>query len=231
VANPDETAARLYRTGDRARLHGDGRGAFLGRVDDQLKIRGYRVEPDEIAAALGALPGVQACAVTARDDDGGERRLVAYVVPAAGAALGRDALAAALRRSLPDYMVPTTFVALPVLPLTTNGKIDRAALPAPDAGNTLHDGEVVAPRSEVETELAAILSVLLGVEEVSVQDNFFLLGGHSLLGTQLIVRVRDVFGVELSLRTLFDAPTIADLATEIERARLPEAASPQGGHK
>jgi amino acid adenylation domain-containing protein len=224
VPHPDEPEARLYRTGDRARLLSDGRVAFLGRVDDQLKIRGYRVEPDEIAAALGAQPGVAACAVVAREDDGGERRLVAYLVPAAGATLGRETLPAALRRSLPDYMVPATFVALPALPLTTNGKVDRAALPSPDAANMLRDGEVVAPRTEVETELASILSALLGIAEVSVQDNFFLLGGHSLLGTQLIVRVRDVFGVELSLRTLFDAPTIADLATEIERARLAEAA-------
>ena len=162
--------------------------------------------------------------MVALDDDGGERRLVAYVVAAPGAALGREALGTALRRSLPDYMVPATFVVLSSLPLTTNGKVDRAALPAPDASNTLRDGELVAPRTEVETELAAILSALLAVEGVSVEDNFFLLGGHSLLGTQLIVRVRDVFGVELSLRTLFDAPTIADLAAEIERARLAEAA-------
>jgi acyl-coenzyme A synthetase/AMP-(fatty) acid ligase/acyl carrier protein len=224
VPHPDEPGARLYRTGDRARLLADGRVAFLGRVDDQVKIRGYRVEPDEIAAALGAQPGVAACAVVARDDDGGERRLVAYVVAAPGAALGREALGTALRRSLPDYMVPATFVVLSSLPLTTNGKVDRAALPAPDASNTLRDGELVAPRTEVETELAVILSALLAVEGVSVEDNFFLLGGHSLLGTQLIVRVRDVFGVELSLRTLFDAPTIADLAAEIERARLAEAA-------
>jgi amino acid adenylation domain-containing protein len=223
VPHPDEPGARLYRTGDRARLLADGRVAFLGRVDDQLKIRGYRVEPDEIAAALGAQPGVAACSVVARDD-GDERRLVAYVVPAPGAGLGRDALTAALRRSLPDYMVPATFVTLSGLPLTISGKVDRAALPAPDATNMLRDSDRVAPRTEVETELAAILSSLLGVDEVSVQDNFFLLGGHSLLGTQLIARVRDVFGVELSLRTLFDAPTIADLAAEIERARMAEAA-------
>ena len=223
VPHPDEPGARLYRTGDRARLLGDGRVAFLGRVDDQLKIRGYRVEPDEIAAALGAQPGVAACSVVARDD-GGERRLVAYVVPAPGAGVGREALIAALRRSLPDYMVPATFVTLAALPLTISGKVDRAALPAPDATNTLRDGDVVAPRTDVETELAAILSSLLGVDEVSVQDNFFMLGGHSLLGTQLIARVRDAFGVELSLRTLFDAPTIADLAAEIERARMAEAA-------
>ena len=223
VPHPDEPGARLYRTGDRARLLGDGRVAFLGRVDDQLKIRGYRVEPDEIAAALGAQPGVAACSVVARDD-GGERRLVAYVVPAPGAGVGREALIAALRRSLPDYMMPATFVTLAALPLTISGKVDRAALPAPDATNTLRDGDVVAPRTDVETELAAILSSLLGVDEVSVQDNFFMLGGHSLLGTQLIARVRDAFGVELSLRTLFDAPTIADLAAEIERARMAEAA-------
>jgi amino acid adenylation domain-containing protein len=224
VPHPDEPGARLYRTGDRGRLLADGRVAFLGRVDDQVKIRGYRVEPDEIAAALGAQPGVAACAVVARDDEGGDRRLVAYLVPAAGTSLARDALVTALRRSLPDYMVPATFVTLPALPLTANGKVDRAALPAPDATNTVRDDDVVAPRTEVETELAAIVSSLLGVDEVSVQDNFFLLGGHSLLGTQLVVRVRDTFGVELSLRTLFDAPTIADLAAEIERARLAEAA-------
>jgi amino acid adenylation domain-containing protein len=223
VPHPDQPGARLYRTGDRARLLADGRVAFLGRVDDQIKIRGYRIEPDEIAAVLGAQPGIAACAIVARDDDG-ERRLVAYVVPTADATLGREALVAALQRNLPDYMVPATFVTLAALPLTTNGKIDRAALPAPDGSNTLGDGEIVAPRGEVETELAAILSSLLGLPEVSVQDNFFLLGGHSLLGTQLIVRVRDVFGVELSLRALFDAPTIADLAVEIERARLAEAA-------
>jgi len=120
--------------------------------------------------------------------------------------------------------MPATFVTLAALPLTISGKVDRAALPAPDATNTLRDGDVVAPRTDVETELAAILSSLLGVDEVSVQDNFFMLGGHSLLGTQLIARVRDAFGVELSLRTLFDAPTIADLAAEIERARMAEAA-------
>jgi amino acid adenylation domain-containing protein len=228
VPHPDDPGARLYRTGDRARRLGDGRVAFLGRVDEQLKIRGYRIEPDEITAALGAQPGIAACAVVGRDE-GGERRLVAYVVPALGATLGREALTVALRRTLPDYMVPSTFVVLSALPLTTNGKVDRAALPPPDASNTLHDGGVVGPRTELETELAAILSSLLGVSEVSVQDNFFLLGGHSLLGTQLIARVRDTFGVELSLRALFDAPTIADLATEIDRARLAATHSAQEG--
>ena len=223
VQHPSDPGARLYRTGDRARLSGDGRLAFLGRVDEQIKIRGNRVEPDEIAAALSAQTGIAACAVVARDD-GGERRLVAYVVSASGAQLGREPLAAALQRVLPDYMVPTTFVTLSALPLTTNGKVDRAALPPPDSANTLRDGDIVLPRTEVEAELATMLASLLGIPDVSVEDNFFLLGGHSLLGTQLIARVRDAFGVELSLRALFDAPTIADLAEEIERARVAEAA-------
>jgi amino acid adenylation domain-containing protein len=224
VPHPSEPGARVYHTGDCARVLSDGRVAFLGRVDDQLKIRGYRVEPAEVAAAVSAQPGIAAGVVIARRDEAGEPRLVAYVVPAADAILNRETLTAALRRTLPDYMVPATFVVLPTLPLTTNGKVDRAALPAPDPTNTLRDGDVVPPRTTVETELALILSALLGVPEVSVEDNFFLLGGHSLLGTQLIARVRDVFGVELSLRALFDAPTIADLAAEIERARMPEAA-------
>jgi amino acid adenylation domain-containing protein len=223
VPHPTESGARVYRTGDLARLLEDGRVAFLGRVDDQVKIRGYRVELDEIAAALGAQPGVAACTVIARDE-AGERRLVAYVVPTRGAQLGREPLVAALQRALPEYMVPATFVTLDALPLTTNGKVDRAALPAPDGNNTLRDTAVVAPRTDVEIELAEILASLLGMAEVSVEDNFFLLGGHSLLGTQLIARVRDAFGVELSLRTLFDAPTIADLAAEIDRARVAEAA-------
>jgi amino acid adenylation domain-containing protein len=225
VAHPDDAGARLYRTGDRARVASDGRVAFLGRMDDQVKIRGYRVELDEVAAVLGVQPGISACAIVAPSDEAGERRLVAYVVPVPEAAPSREPLLAALQRALPDYMVPAVFVTLPALPLTTNGKVDRAALPAPDDDNVLRDGPIVPPATGVQAELAGILAELLGIEQVSVDDNFFLLGGHSLLGTQLIARVRDVFGVELGLRTLFDAPTIADLATEIERARSEAAAS------
>jgi acyl carrier protein len=150
---------------------------------------------------------------------------VAYLVPAPGAALTHETLVATLRRRLPDYMVPAVFVTLPALPLTLNGKVDRAALPAPTADNRLHDAAcAVAPRTPVEAEIAALVAGLLGVTTVGVDDNFFLLGGHSLLGTQLIVRLRDAFGVELTLRTLFDAPTVAELAAEIERRRLPQAA-------
>ena len=225
VPHPTVPGERLYRTGDRARLQPDGTVAFLGRLDDQVKIRGYRVEPDEITAALATHPAVDDAAVVAREGDGGERQLVAYVVPAPGVVPGRDALVATLRRRLPDYMVPAVYVTLTALPVTTNGKVDRAALPAPDAANTLRDAAApVAPRTEVEAEVARILAALLDVEDVSVDDNFFLLGGHSLLGTQLIMRLRDAFGVELALRTLFDAPTVAELAAEIERGGLRRAA-------
>jgi amino acid adenylation domain-containing protein len=224
VSHPGVAGARLYRTGDRGRLLPDGSLAFLGRLDEQVKIRGYRVELEEIAAALTTHPGVAEGVVVAPEAGDGERQLVAYVVPAAGAVPGRDALVATLRRALPDYMVPALFVTLPALPLTTSGKVDRAALPAPDAANTLRDAARAAPRTAVEAEVARILGGLLDVEEVGVEDNFFLLGGHSLLGTQLIMRLRAAFGVDLALRTLFDAPTVAELAAEIERARLDRAA-------
>jgi amino acid adenylation domain-containing protein len=224
VPHPSRPGARLYRTGDRARLLRDGSFAYLGRLDDQVKVRGYRVELDEVTAALGLHPGVTEAAVVPRDVDG-ERQLLAYVVAAPGTTLTRDALLATLRQRLPDYMVPAVYVTVPALPVTANGKIDRAALPPPDGGNTLRTEAVAAaPRTEVETEIAAILAQLLGVDEVGVHDNFFLLGGHSLLGTQLIMRLRDAFGVDLALRTLFDAPTVAELAAEVERCRWSRAA-------
>jgi amino acid adenylation domain-containing protein len=225
VPHPGRPGARLYRTGDRARLAPDGTLAYLGRLDDQVKIRGHRVEPAEVNATLAAQPDVDESVVVARELDGADRQLVAYLVPAPGAALTHETLVATLRRRLPDYMVPAVFVTLPALPLTLNGKVDRAALPAPTADNRLHDAAcAVAPRTPVEAEIAALVAGLLGVTTVGVDDNFFLLGGHSLLGTQLIVRLRDAFGVELTLRTLFDAPTVAELAAEIERRRLPQAA-------
>jgi amino acid adenylation domain-containing protein len=224
VPHPTVPGARLYRTGDRARQLPDGSLAFLGRLDAQVKIRGYRVELDEVAAALGTHPGVDAASVVAREGHDGERQLVAYVAPAPGTTLSREGLVATLRRSLPDYMVPSVYVTIPALPLTVNGKVDRAALPAPDADNTLRDPASVGPRTEVEAEVARILARLLAIDDVSVHDNFFLLGGHSLLGTQLIMRLRDAFGVELSLRTLFDSPTVAELSAAIERARLGRAA-------
>ena len=214
---------RLYRTGDRARLHADGTLAFEGRSDGQIKIRGHRIEPDEIVAVLDAQAGVVASTVVARRNGALEPRLVAYVVPASTSAPAPGHLLEALRRRVPDYMLPATFVRLDALPLTANGKLDAGALPAPSDENRLTD-TALAPAGEhqaVDDRLAQILTTLLQVDHVEANDNFFLLGGHSLLGTQVIARVREAFGVELSLRTLFAAPTLTALANEIVRSRPP----------
>jgi acyl carrier protein len=161
-------------------------------------------------------PEVQASIVVAREDTPGEKRLVAYLIPAPGATLTVSALRDFLGRQLPDYMVPVAFVALAALPHTTNGKVNRAALPAPDATNMLGDDTFIAPRSTLEEAVAGILCALLNLDRISVVENFFMLGGHSLLGLQVIARLRDTFSVELPLRTLFDAPTVAGLAAEVE---------------
>jgi amino acid adenylation domain-containing protein len=215
-----EPGARLYKTGDRACFLPDGQIAFLGRIDDQIKIRGYRIEPQEIVAALNRHPGVQMSCVVAREDTPGEKRLVAYVVPTPGAQPAAGALRAFLGTQLPDYMLPTAFVWLEALPLTPNGKVDRAALPAPDAANTAGDGVFVAPRTPLEQQVAGIVAGLLGLDRIGRDDNVFLLGGHSLLGAQIIARVSDTFGVDLPLHTLYAAPTVATLAAEIERVVL-----------
>ena len=212
----DEPDARLYRTGDLARYLPDGQIAFLGRADHQIKLRGYRIEPEEIISALNKHPAIQASIVIARDDIPDEKRLVAYIVPAADARPTANDLREMLLQGLPDYMIPATFVHLEALPQTPNGKVDRARLPAPDEHNTLHDDLFTAPRTLIEVQLAEIVASLLKVERVSVEDNFFMLGGHSLLGTQLIVNIATTFGVDLALRALFDAPTIRQLSAEIE---------------
>src|SRR5262249_39790893 len=158
-----------------------------------------------IANALDQNPMVAASAVVARDAVGGEKRLVAYVVPASNVALSPRGLQESLRTRLPDYMIPTLFVRITHLPLTSNGKIDRAALPEPGDDNTIHDEGFVAPSTPVQQRLAQIAGELLKVESVGLHDNFFLMGGHSLLGTQLVTRVNRLFGVELTLREVFEA--------------------------
>jgi amino acid adenylation domain-containing protein len=218
--------ARLYRTGDRVRRLPNRHLAFLGRVDDQVKIRGYRVELDEIVAALNNHPGVQASAVAARPGADGELRLIAYVVAAPDAKLTPSALSATLRARLPDYMLPAVFVPIDELPLKASGKVDRSRLPTPESVEPLRDPEFEAPRNPIECRLADLVAGLLGVARVGVDDNFFLLGGHSLLGTQLIARVRDAFGVDLPLRMVFDHPTVAGLAEEVERAIAARLESP-----
>jgi len=163
---------------------------------------------------------VQASTVVAHEVEPGDKRLVAYFVPAAKAQPTHTELRNFIATRLPEYMVPATFVKLEALPLNPSGKVDRAALPAPKAENTLRDSSFVAPRTPIEERLAAMLALLLDLDRVGVEDNFFLLGGHSLLGTQLIARVRDAFEVELSLRTLFDAPTVSKLSAQIEALLL-----------
>ncbi len=211
-----EMGARLYKTGDLARYLPDGQIAFLGRVDEQIKIRGFRIEPAEIVKVLDEHPAVQSSIVVAREVAPGDKRLVAYFVPAPRAQSTHTEMRNFLAGRLPEYLVPATFVKLQAMPLNPSGKVDRAALPAPNAENTLRDNVFVAPRNPIEERLAAILAPLLGLDKVSMEDNFFLLGGHSLLGTQLIARVRDAFGIELTLRTLFDAPTVARLSAQVE---------------
>ncbi|MGW1893342.1 non-ribosomal peptide synthase/polyketide synthase [Streptomyces sp. NPDC002004] len=201
--------ARMYRTGDLVRRNPDGTVDFLGRADDQVKIRGFRVEPGEAEAALAAGPGVEDVAVVAREDRPGSRRLVAYVVGPAGQDI--DGLREFARRTLPDYLVPSAFVALPALPLGSTGKLDRAALPAPDPDGAPR-GMRVEPRTEAERCTAEILAEVLGTELPGVEDDFFQLGGDSILSIRLASRLAEEFGTELSPRAVFTHPTAAALA-------------------
>jgi len=216
---------RLYRTGDRARYRSDGQIEYLGRLDDQVKIRGYRIEIGEIEEALTRHLEVRACAVVARQEEAGDKRLVGYVVKREGTSPSVTQLREFLKKTLPDYMIPSTFVFLEVLPLTPSGKVDRKALPAPEGRPEL-EGIFVAPRDPIEEVLAGMWEQVLGVERVGVEDDFFALGGHSLLATQVISRIRDAFDVELPLRSLFEAPSVAGLARKISSARRQEAGSP-----
>src|SRR5207247_2534505 len=215
-----EPGSRLYTTGSLAGLLPDGQIAFLGRIDDQIKIRGYRIEPNEIVSALDRHPNIRESLVVAREDASGDKQLVAYVVLHSDSGPAHTDLCNFVSHSLPEYMVPAAFVQLEAFPLTAHGKIDRAALPEPTTENRLKDESFEAPRSPVEERLAGILTILLGVPEIGIDDNFFQMGGHSLLGAQVIAQVRDGFGVELSLRSLFENPTVREMSAEIERLIL-----------
>jgi amino acid adenylation domain-containing protein len=213
---------RLYKTGDLARWLPDGQIEFLGRADDQVKIRGFRIELNEITAALNRHPSIQASMAVARPNEEGEKSLVAYVVMAPGVPASAAALQNFLRSQLPPYMLPTVFVRLDSFPMTLNGKVDRAALPGPDASNILRDAPSPHPLDGVEQEVANLVAGLLELEAVGRDDNFFLLGGHSLLGSQLIMKIRATFGVDLSLAMLFDNPTIGAIAEIIHRLVPPK---------
>ncbi|MGE0127977.1 MAG: amino acid adenylation domain-containing protein [Blastocatellales bacterium] len=216
-----ETAieARLYKTGDLARYLPDGDIEYLGRIDQQVKIRGFRIELGEIEAALNRHPSVRESVVLVREDSPGDKRLVAYLAHEPGNVIPVDDLRRFLQQKLPDYMTPAAFVTLDTLPLTSNGKIDRRALPAPEQSRPELAEAFVAPRNPVEELLAGIWTDVLEIERVGVHDNFFDLGGHSLLATKLFSRIRDTFQVELPLADLFDSSTVAALAERIELAK------------
>ncbi|MFP2900473.1 amino acid adenylation domain-containing protein, partial [Corallococcus sp. 4LFB] len=218
-----EAGGRLYATGDLVRYLPSGELEFLGRIDHQLKLRGYRIELGEVEAAIADHPAVESTVVLLREDVPGNPRLVAYVVPREGQVLDLRALKDALLARLPEYMVPAAFVSLQALPLTPNGKLDRQSLPVPDTQRPELEKGYVAPRDELEQQLADIWSELLGVKQVGVHDDFFELGGHSLLGTQLISRIRTTFDVELPLRDIFESPTVENLAVHIVQAQAAQA--------
>jgi acyl carrier protein len=227
ISNPfsDEPGARLYKTGDLARYLPDGNIEFIGRIDNQVKIRGFRIELGEIEAVLAQHPDVIQSVVTAREDHPGNKRLVAYVVPKQEQVSTPNELRRFLKEKLPEYMVPKAFVILKAMPLMSNGKVDRRALPAPNTATSELEAVFVAPRDSVEEVVAEIWMEILGLEKVSVHDNFFDIGGHSLVATQLISRIRQAFQVELPLKVIFStaAPTIAELSEVITRYQIEQA--------
>jgi amino acid adenylation domain-containing protein len=212
-----EPGARLYKTGDLARWRSDGVIEFLGRADNQFKLRGYRIEPGEIETALKRQPDVLDSAAIVREDTPGDKRLVAYVVrkQSAPVQVEQSALIAALKKSLPDYLVPSAIVALAALPRTRQGKLDRNALPAPYS--TKPTDSFAAPQTPLEEKMAAIWTDVLGVERVGMMDNFFDLGGHSLLGLRLVNQLREALGEHLALAIVFEAPTAARMANLLEK--------------
>lgn len=213
-----EPGARLYKTGDLARYRADGNIEFLGRLDNQIKLRGFRIELGEIESVLSRHAGVREAVISHQADAAGEKRLIAYVIPDREHLPGVDALQQFMKERLPAYMTPSAIVFLESLPLTANGKIDYRALPAFDHNWLKTTKEFVAPRTQTEKTLAHIWAEVLGIERVGINDNFFELGGHSLLATQIVLKARAAFKVELPLRNLFETPTIAGLAANIEQS-------------
>lgn len=221
MASPfqDRPAGRLYKTGDVVRYRSDGQVVHLGRLDHQVKIRGFRVELGEIESALNRHPLVRQAVVSARPDSAGTTQLVAYVVPADGGLPEAPVLKEFLRRSLPEYMVPPHVVVMEAFPLTANGKINIMALPVPEAAPRMQTGRSRAPRTAVEIQLAALWQQVLGIPKIGIDENFFELGGHSLKAVQLFAQLEQVFGKQLPLATLFQAPTIAALAQIVTDAK------------
>ncbi len=216
VADPHgtEPGHRMYRTGDVVRRQEDGSLLFVGRADEQVKIRGFRIEPGEVAAALEASDDVLRAVVLARGDAPGDRKLIAYFVPSSCPS-DTAALRGELKKRLPAHMIPAAFVELESLPLLPNGKLDKARLPEPTPSARTYR----APSSPEEAVLCDLFAEVLHVTTVGADDDFFGLGGHSLLATRLSARIRSKLGVDLSLRTVFENPSVRDLAAELERLR------------
>ena len=226
LPDPWETGARMYRTGDLGLIRSDGELVYLGRIDQQVKLRGYRIELAEIESVLALHPAVKESAVTVRSD-GGEPQLVAYLVPEeAGKAPTAGELLAYLRERLPDYMVPAALMTLPALPLTPNGKVDLALLPAPDRARPELASAYSAPQSELERTITALWQEELNVEAVGVDDNFFDLGGHSLRMARVHARLKEVLGREISLIELFQYPTVSSLARHLSGSAAADAGAP-----
>ncbi|HEY6931525.1 MAG TPA: amino acid adenylation domain-containing protein, partial [Thermoanaerobaculia bacterium] len=221
-----EPGARLYKSGDLARYREDGAIEYLGRIDDQVKIRGFRIEPGEIESAIVQHESVIECVVVAHEDVLGEKRLVAYLVTRGEKPPAVTELRELLKSTLPDYMIPSAFLFLDALPLTPNGKIDRRALPPPEEKRPDLAEAFADPRTPVEEILAGIWSQVLKIDRIGIHDNFFALGGHSVLGTQVLSRVREHFQVDLPLRALFERPTTESLAKLIGSARVDDPGVP-----
>ncbi len=217
----------LYKTGDLACYLPDGNIKFLGRIDHQVKIRGFRIELGEIEDVLSQYPEVQEAVVIVREDRPGDKRLVAYIVPNQEQVLNTSKLRNSLKEQLPDYMVPSVLVVLEALPLIPNGKVDRQALPVPEQRHSEPETAFVTPQTPIEKELANIWSEVLNIEQVGIYDNFFDIGGHSLIATQLMSRVRTRLGVEIPLRELFGSPTIKELSEIVELALVANSSSPK----
>ena len=212
-----QAGARLYKTGDVARYRNDGILEYLGRVDNQVKVRGYRIELGEIEATLASDPRVKSCAVLVREDEPGNKQLVGYVVPREGRSPTAEDLRQFVKQKLPEYMAPAHFVFLDSIPLTTNGKVDRKALPAPSYEGVSSAREYVAPRTETEKALADIWAKLLKVERIGIHDDFFDMGGHSLMAMRAVSQIGEMYEVNLPLAVLLEAPTIAELAKKLHK--------------